>query len=54
MQLDPGHERVVQELLSTRSVARTANALGLSEAEVQKIALIAFGLGRLEQALVDY
>jgi hypothetical protein len=48
------HEEIVRTLTTTRSVHQTANALGLPETEVQRVAFLAFGLGVLDVPLVDF
>ena len=47
-------ETVVHVLEETRSVADTARQLHLSVGDVQRVAMMAFGLGRLEVSLSDY
>jgi hypothetical protein len=47
-------ERIVRVLEETRSVAATANLLRLPPDRVQKVALMAFGRGRLDVRLSDY
>lgn len=47
-------ERVVQALEETRSVTLTARRLSLPEPQVQRVAMMAYGLGRLEIDLMDY
>ena len=52
--ISPLEETVVHVLEETRSVADTARQLHLSVGVVQRVAMMAFGLGRLEVALSDY
>lgn len=52
--ISPLDETVVHVLEETRSVADTARCLHLAVVDVQRIAMMAFGLGRLEVALSDY
>lgn len=47
-------ESVITILEETRSVHDTARHLKIPVQEVQKVALMAFGLGRLEVQLKDY
>jgi hypothetical protein len=47
-------EAVVHVLEETRSVADTARHLKIPVRDVQRVAMMAFGLGRLDVALVDY
>lgn len=47
-------ESVINVLEETRSVHDTARHLKIPVREVQKVALMAFGLGRLEVQLKDY
>lgn len=47
-------ESVINVLEETRSVHETARHLNIPIREVQKVALMAFGLGRLEVQLKDY
>ena len=52
--ISPLEETVVHVLEETRSVAVTAQHLHLSLRDVQRVAMMAFGLGRLDVALMDY
>jgi hypothetical protein len=45
---------ILQTLRLTRSVERTAAELELPVSTVQRVAWMAFGLGELEVALVDF
>jgi len=47
-------ESVIQTLESTRSVSATAEQMALPLRDVQKVAMMAFGLGRLDVGLRDY
>ena len=52
--LNAFEESVVITLEETRSVRETADRLSLSVDKVQRVALMAFGLGHLEVDLKDY
>lgn len=52
--IPPHDETVVHVLEETRSVAVTARHLHLPVRDVQRVAMMAFGLGRLDVALSDY
>lgn len=52
--IPPHDETVLHVLEETRSVAVTARHLHLPLRDVQRVAMMAFGLGRLEVALSDY
>jgi hypothetical protein len=52
--VSPHQESVICVLEETRSVQDTARALNLSVRDVQKVAMMAFGLGRLECQLKDF
>lgn len=47
-------ETVIHALEETRSVDATAQRLRMPVFQVQRVALMAFGLGRLEVDLLDY
>lgn len=47
-------ESVIHALEETRSCSDTARHLGLPLEHVQRVAMMAFGLGRLEVDLSDY
>lgn len=47
-------ESVIQALEATRSVSATAEQLAIPVDHVQKVAMMAFGLGRLEVGLRDF
>ena len=47
-------EAVVHALESTRSVTRTAAELRMPVPQVQRVAMMAFGLGRLDVSLLDF
>ena len=50
----PFEQTVINSLAETRSVGKTADRLELPERHVQRVALMAFGLGRLEVNLIDF
>ena len=51
----PAHDLAVLTVLEeTRSIQDTARALGMPIREVQKVAMMAFGLGHLDVALSDF
>lgn len=52
--ISESEEAVIQCLTQTRSVGLTATLLDLPVDRVQRVAMMAFGLGRLEIDLVDY
>ncbi len=47
-------EAIVEALQETRSVSRTAARLCVPLEQVQRVALMAYGLGRLDVDLADY
>lgn len=47
-------EEIIHSLRETRSVDDTARRLEVPVPQVQRVAMLAFGLGRLEVDLVDY
>lgn len=47
-------ESVIHTLEETRSVADTARCLGMPVPAVQRVAMMAFGLGRLDVSLTDF
>lgn len=52
--VSPFEASVIHVLVETRSVSGTARRLHLAESQVQRVAFMAFGLGRLEVDLVDF